>query len=206
MIVVDLSRLLADGGHADRRGDGRVAAVVERHGGVHPGRPVLRAGVPESSARRRGVIPARRASWRRRAAPGCGGGSRSWSVPAQFHDFGGGVVPLSGFFYFLALAAAMLYLNMVLLGRRHWAGGEASEGLWLHAAVRFAAVLLALFSLIVLVGRMGAAPTPARRAAHALGRVADADRSDPGRPPGHDPGVSTARRSRASTSRPRPTC
>ena len=49
-------------------------------------------------------------------------------MPAQFHDFGTGVITLSGLFYFLALAAAMLYLNMVLLGRRHWAGGEASQG------------------------------------------------------------------------------
>src|SRR5262249_44080656 len=56
-----------------------------------------------------------------------------WSVPAQFHDFGTGVIPLSGLFYFIALAAAMLYLNMVLLGRRHWAGGEASKGNWVHS-------------------------------------------------------------------------
>ena len=45
-----------------------------------------------------------------------------WSVPAQFQDFGTGVITLSGLFYFIALTVAMLYLNMVLLGRRHWAG------------------------------------------------------------------------------------
>ncbi len=37
-----LPRLLADGRDADRAGDGRLAAVLERHGGLHPGRPVLR--------------------------------------------------------------------------------------------------------------------------------------------------------------------
>ena len=51
----------------------------------------------------------------------------SCSVPSQFQDFGTGVITLSGLLYFFGLAAAMLYLNMVLLGRRHWAGGEASR-------------------------------------------------------------------------------
>jgi ABC-2 type transport system permease protein len=46
------------------------------------------------------------------------------SIPEQFHDFGTGVIPLSGVVYFLSFAAAMLYVNMVLLGRRHWAGGQ----------------------------------------------------------------------------------
>ncbi len=80
----------------------------------------------------------------------------SWSVPAQFRDFGTGVVSLSGIFYFVSLAAALLYLNMMLLGRRHWAGGEASRGLWVHSAVRFVAVLVALFSVSVMIERLGA--------------------------------------------------
>ncbi len=37
-----LPGLLADGRDADRAGDGRLAAVIERHGGLHPGCPVLR--------------------------------------------------------------------------------------------------------------------------------------------------------------------
>nr|WP_303652768.1 Gldg family protein [Paludisphaera mucosa] len=78
-----------------------------------------------------------------------------WSVPAQFRDFGAGVIPLSGLFYFVSLTAAMIYLNMLLLGRRHWAGGEASKGLGLHAAVRFLAVLVALFSGNILVDLLG---------------------------------------------------
>ena len=79
----------------------------------------------------------------------------NWSVPARFQDFGRGVITLSGFFYFLGVAAAMLYLNMVLLGRRHWAGGESSGGRWLHSAVRVASVLLALFSVTVLIDQWG---------------------------------------------------
>ncbi|AMV37122.1 Gldg family protein [Planctomyces sp. SH-PL62] len=78
-----------------------------------------------------------------------------WSVPAQFADFGAGVISLSGVFYFVSLAAAMIYLNMLLLGRRHWAGGEASKGLGLHSAARFALLLLTLFSANVLVDLWG---------------------------------------------------
>jgi ABC-2 type transport system permease protein len=79
----------------------------------------------------------------------------NWSVPARFEDFGRGVVPLSGVLYFLGVAGAMLYLNMVMLGRRHWAGGEASGGRWLHSTVRFIAVLVALSSLTVLTDIWG---------------------------------------------------
>ena len=74
-----------------------------------------------------------------------------WSVPSQFQEFGTGVITVSGLLYFSGVAAAMLYLNMMLLGRRHWAGGEASRGRWLHSVVRFAAVILALFSLDIIV-------------------------------------------------------
>jgi ABC-type transport system involved in multi-copper enzyme maturation permease subunit/ABC-type uncharacterized transport system involved in gliding motility auxiliary subunit len=86
---------------------------------------------------------------------GVGGGrvAEAVSVPGQFRDFGAGVIPLAGVLYFVAMAAAMLFLNMVLLGRRHWAGGEASEGRWLHATVRVVAVVIGLVSLEVLVDR-----------------------------------------------------
>jgi ABC-2 type transport system permease protein len=77
------------------------------------------------------------------------------SVPDQFSDFGSGVIPLSGILYFLSLAAAMLYLNMILLGRRHWAGGESSRGRLAHAIVRVVSLVLALVSLSVLVASLG---------------------------------------------------
>src|SRR4029077_4939144 len=73
------------------------------------------------------------------------------SVPDQFREFGTGVIPFAGVLYFVSLTAAMLYLNMVLLGRRHWAGGEKSKHLWVHIATRFAAVIVALIGLDVLV-------------------------------------------------------
>jgi ABC-2 type transport system permease protein len=77
------------------------------------------------------------------------------SIPSQMHDFGTGVVPFAGVFYFLTAAGALLYVNMLLLGRRHWAGGERGPELWLHAVIRVVALILTLASLNVLVGRLG---------------------------------------------------
>jgi ABC-2 type transport system permease protein len=77
----------------------------------------------------------------------------SASASAQFRDFGSGVVPLSSVAYFLSITAGMLYLNIVLLGRRHWAGGTSSTVRWTHAMVRLACITLALGSICVLIGR-----------------------------------------------------
>ncbi|MEO6808673.1 MAG: Gldg family protein, partial [Isosphaeraceae bacterium] len=76
----------------------------------------------------------------------------SLSVPAQFRDFGAGVIPLAGIVYFLSLTVGLLYVNMVLLGRRHWAGGEGSRHHWVHATIRTVALAVSLTSLVVLVG------------------------------------------------------
>ena len=78
-----------------------------------------------------------------------------WSIASQFQDFGSGVITLDGLFYFIGLAAAMLYVNMVLLGRRHWAGGEASRNHWLHSTVRLLAVVIAVSSATVIVNHFG---------------------------------------------------
>jgi len=95
-------------------------------------------------------------------------GLEDWSVPAMFRDFGAGVISLSGVFYFASLAAAMLYLNMLLLGRRHWAGGEAGKRRWVHAAVRFLSVLLALFSLNLMIDRLGVRADASAERLHTL--------------------------------------
>ncbi len=77
----------------------------------------------------------------------------SISIPGQFRDFGRGVLSISGILYFLGLTAAMLYANVALVSRRHWAGGERSGSLWGHTLVRFVAVIVAVLSLQVLVAR-----------------------------------------------------
>jgi ABC-2 type transport system permease protein len=77
------------------------------------------------------------------------------SIPWQFRDFGTGVIPASGVFYFVTLAGAMLYLNMILIGRRHWAGGERSKGLAAHSLVRVMALVAALIGFNMLMARAG---------------------------------------------------
>ena len=44
---------------------------------------------------------------------------------------------------------------MVLLGRRHWAGGEASRNHWLHSAVRLLAVIVSVASFTAHVSHLG---------------------------------------------------
>ncbi len=82
-------------------------------------------------------------------------GLRALSVPEQFRDFGRGVIPLASVLYFVALTLAMLYINILLIGRRHWAGGEQSAGKWGHAVVRVLSLIVALGSLCALVGLTG---------------------------------------------------
>ncbi len=48
----------------------------------------------------------------------------AWGIGGQFADFGRGVVSLAGIAYFLSIVAVMLYLSIVLIGRRHWRSGQ----------------------------------------------------------------------------------
>src|SRR5262245_51592833 len=49
---------------------------------------------------------------------------RRWGAQAQFADFERGVISLGGVAYFLMIAVVMIYLSMVLIGRRHWQARE----------------------------------------------------------------------------------
>ena len=91
-----------------------------------------------------------------------------WSIGSQFADFGTGVITLEGILYFVGLAVAMLYLNMVLLGRRHWAGGEASTDHWLHSLARIVAVILAVASVTVIVNQWGIRADASSEGLHTL--------------------------------------
>lgn len=70
-----------------------------------------------------------------------------------FEDFAGGLVSLRGLLYFASLAGLMLYLNVVLLSRRHWplrAEGMRMPG---HHAIRAVALAVALVGFNALLGR-----------------------------------------------------
>lgn len=81
------------------------------------------------------------------------------AVFEHFGDFGRGVVSLPGLLYFLSIVGLFLYLNVVLLGRRHWrpAPGEAGpRAMWTHHAVRLVALVVAVVGFNVLASRTGA--------------------------------------------------
>ena len=68
--------------------------------------------------------------------------STSW----QLRDFSNGIISLNGIVYFSAILIFMLYLNYVVITRRHWSGGQqvAMGG---HFAVRALSLLAVLGTL-----------------------------------------------------------
>lgn len=61
---------------------------------------------------------------------------KRWSTVEQFRDFERGVISLSGISYFVLIAIVMLYVSMVLIGRRHWGGREEDQSMWAHYLAR----------------------------------------------------------------------
>ena len=75
------------------------------------------------------------------------------SITEQFHDFSRGVISFASIGYFLAITAVMLYLSIVLIGRRHWRGGRDGSTMAGHYAVRFLALAAAVVALNVFLSR-----------------------------------------------------
>lgn len=74
-------------------------------------------------------------------------------VKAHFRNFTLGVISLPDALYFALLGISALYVNMVLLGRRHWLGGKNGPDMWWHYLVRGASVVVAAVAISVLAGR-----------------------------------------------------
>lgn len=88
------------------------------------------------------------------ASEGLGRALAPLSVFPYFGDFTRGTVSLSGILYFVSLAAFFLYLNVLVLQRRHWRRDPNQRlAMPMHAALRAVALILALGSLVVLAGR-----------------------------------------------------
>lgn len=72
---------------------------------------------------------------------------------SHFGDFARGIVSFSGILYFVSVAALMLYLNVLLIGRRHWPLEADGFKMWVHHTARSVAIVIAVISLNVILGR-----------------------------------------------------
>jgi ABC-2 type transport system permease protein len=75
------------------------------------------------------------------------------SISEQFRDFGRGVVTLAGFVFFGSIVVVSLYVSMVLIGKRHWAGGPFGAGMAGHYLVRAVCLIAMAIGANVLIGR-----------------------------------------------------
>ncbi len=80
-----------------------------------------------------------------------------WLAPLgvyrHFGDFARGIVSFSGMLYFVSVAAMMLYLNILLIGRRHWPLEADGYKMWLHHLVRSVAIVIAVIGVNAIMAR-----------------------------------------------------
>ena len=88
-------------------------------------------------------------------APGSwiAGVAKAISLPERFGDFGRGVVSIDNVGYFLLLAGFGLWLNTLLVSRRHWAGSKDAPSRSFLALVRGGALVIAAVSLVTILAR-----------------------------------------------------
>ncbi|MXY96578.1 MAG: ABC transporter, partial [Gemmatimonadetes bacterium] len=72
-----------------------------------------------------------------------------------FDDFARGVVSFSGLVHFVSVTGLMLYLNVVLIGRRHWPVQAGGYRMGIHHGARAAALVAVVIGLNVILGRAG---------------------------------------------------
>ena len=76
---------------------------------------------------------------------------RELSIIERLRDFTLGVIPLQGVAYFVSLAAFALYLNAVMIARRHWAGGTRGTSMGWQFVVRAVSLAVALVCINYIV-------------------------------------------------------
>lgn len=68
-------------------------------------------------------------------------------VVDHFEPFSRGQIQPSDVVYFISITAVLLYVNVVLLSRRHWAGGPSSASRWMNYIVRSASLIIIAVAL-----------------------------------------------------------
>ena len=75
---------------------------------------------------------------------------KSYGIAEQLRDFSQGIISFSGVAYFLLIVVVMLYIAMVLIGRRHWLGGRDGTSLGPHFLVRTLALGATAVGIVLL--------------------------------------------------------
>ncbi len=71
---------------------------------------------------------------------------QSLSLKEQLKDFSLGMVPISSVLYFVSLTILMLYLNFVMISKRHWSSGQQTK-MGLQFVIRTIMIAFALIAL-----------------------------------------------------------
>ena len=77
------------------------------------------------------------------------------SIQSAFSEFSRGVISLHGLIYFISIVALMLYLNIIILGRRHWPVESGQRNYLIHQLIRIAALIIAVISFNVVMSYAG---------------------------------------------------
>ncbi len=77
------------------------------------------------------------------------------SIQKAFSEFSRGVISLHGLIYFISIVALMLYLNVIILGRRHWPAESGQRNYLIHQLVRIVALIIAVISFNVVMSYTG---------------------------------------------------
>ena len=72
-----------------------------------------------------------------------------FSIATKFFDFQSGIVSGASLIYFLMIITVMLYLSMILIGRRHWSAKQEGGTMRGHYVLRVIALLLIAGSVSV---------------------------------------------------------
>ena len=79
--------------------------------------------------------------------------ARALAVDTHFQDFAKGIVSLTALVYFGGVAAFFLYLNVLVLSRRHWPSRADGYPMWTHHAVRAFAIVAILVGVGTILAR-----------------------------------------------------